>query len=44
VILCSLLSPIGALLFDELRRSHRWLIAYLVPVKKNLNELGSLGG
>jgi guanylate cyclase len=32
VILWSLLSPIGALLFDEPRRAHRWLIAYLVLV------------
>lgn len=29
VILWSLLSPFGAFLFDEPRRAHRWLIAYL---------------
>jgi adenylate cyclase len=29
VILWSLLSPFGALLFDEPRRAHRWLYAYL---------------
>ena len=32
VILWSLLSPIGALLFDEPRRAHRWLVAYLALV------------
>jgi guanylate cyclase len=32
VILWSLLSPIGALLFDEPRRAHRWLFAHLVLV------------
>ena len=32
VILWSLLSPIGALLFDEPRRAHHWLVAYLVLV------------
>src|SRR5262245_59621733 len=29
VILWSLLSPLGALLFDEPRRALRWLVAYL---------------